>query len=635
MPSSKSTIDTYLEFHHEGDGLKKAAKGVSKFEEAGKKAGGGLSAFNVSLGNLASNGIQSVISGAGQAAGALFDFGAQAAEIASDARETESLLNSALGPAYDGFAEKVDAVGAATGRSTREFKQAVAPILAMTKAQGFAAEQAGAMSVQFGSAALDLNSYFNSTTGFEDLQSALAGSADTLQKYGINANVAALRQEALNLGLIEGKEELDQQTRSTALLALVQRQASDAMGDATRTAGDYANVQRALTDQFADFKAEVGSALIDAIAPAQKELLALGKDVLPVVAKWISEGVVAVTEFATGFAEIAAGAQQFAKENQFLVDSLSSVADQLNFLDLTPLEILLAPVGGGPLLEMISNIREAGAETLALTQATENLNNERSTGSSGRGGRGSFQTEPEPNISYANTDPFENLTTDSGFGNFTDGFIDEGVNVELGGFFTLVQENTQSTVDNFNQIRESISQTRSQIEGLSSADIVSALGDAENNAFDSFAEGLAGKGVSIQDQATALSAAGLGLEEVNVRIKDALEQGATDVALAYVDAGKPIEDALALLDDFQAQIDSAENPLDLAMNDTLGLQDALAELGSSTFAPKVTFEVDSTQIDEALSKLESLTGVESPVKAALASNSFVSNDIAGNRGRVQ
>ena len=139
MPSKRSTIDTYLEFHYEGGELVKATKHVKQFGDEGKKAGRDMFSFNVALGNLAADGIQSLVSGLGQAAGALVDFGLESAEVASDAKETESLLNNALGPAYDGFAASVEAVGDATGRSTREFKESVAPILAMTKAQGFAA----------------------------------------------------------------------------------------------------------------------------------------------------------------------------------------------------------------------------------------------------------------------------------------------------------------------------------------------------------------------------------------------------------------------------------------------------------------------------------------------------------------
>lgn len=635
MPSNKSTIDTYLEFHHEGNDLQKATKQVGKFEEAGRKAGDGISFLDVSLGNLASGGVESLLSGAGQAIGMLFEFGAQSAEIASDARETESLLNSALGPAYDSFADSVNAVGDATGRSTREFKQAVAPILAMTKAQGFASEAAGETSVAFGSAALDLNSYFNSTTGFEDLQSALAGSSETLQKYGINANVAALQQEALNLGLIDAIGPLDQQTRTTALLALVQRQASDAMGDATRTAGDYANVQRSLVDLWADFKAEVGDSLVDAIGPAQKELSVLAKQVLPEVAKRISAGVEAAVEFGSGIAQITAGVKGFVDENRFLVDILSETADQFNFLDLTPLELLLAPVGGNALLDAAEGIRQSGEETMALADATERLESARSTGSGGRGGRGSIiSPEPVDTSSFdtalkSTNNTLSNLNIGDAFGNF------ETSTDSLNSFFGTIDENTQASIDNVQQIGSAFSGLRDKIENLNTADILGSTGNAESGAIDLLAQSAGGLGLGLQDQASILESAGFAQSEIDTRARDILEQTVADYAAAFVQAGNPVEEALQLIDDFQAQIDSTDNPIDLAINDTLGLQEALAELGSSTFAPSVNFQVTGTEeLERAVALLNEVSGADSSVGAVL-NNSFVSNDIAGNTGRRQ
>lgn len=626
---ARSTIDTYLEFHYEGGDLVKATKHVRQFGDEGKKASSGVSILDISLGNLAANGIQSLISGAGQAVGMLVDFGAQAAEIASDARETESLLNNALGPAYEEFAKSVDAVGDSTGRSTREFKQSVAPILAMTKAQGFAADQAANMSVQFGQAALDLNSYFNSATGFEDLQSALAGSSETLQKYGIDVKEGALQQAALNMGLVESLGPLDTATRTTVLLAEVQRQAADAMGDATRTAGDYANVQRALTDEWRDFKGEVGDSLVTAIAPAQKQLLGFARDTLPEVAKSLDEVIQRTVKMSKGIVELGErtansdiGQAYAAFDEQFrrFEDSVNSFGNNL--------------ITGND-RSLIENLAEERIAQQELEAAILRVNEAVQQGAVRMG----TLSEQRAKFTAIDTSSFDaalqnSFNTSSGvsvgdaFGNF------ETSTSQLDAFFGTIDANTQTSIDNVQAIGSAFSGLREQIEGLGTTDILGSQGNAESNAFDLFTNSAQGLGLGLQDQAQILQAAGLAQAEIDTRARDILEQTVADYAAAFVQAGNPVEEALQLIADFQAQIDSADNPIDLAIDDTLGLQSALAELGNSTFTPSISFQVDTSQLDEALDKLESVTGFDSPVRAVV-NNSFVSDSIEGNRGRAR
>ena len=207
---------------------------------------------------------------------AVIEFGQESIEIAGTVGETTSLLQTSLGPAYEAFTAQVDAVSDATGRSALKFQEAVSPILAMQRSMGFAQEEAGNLSVAFGQAALDLESFFNTSTGFEDIQGALAGSSETLQKYGIDVRETTLQNRALELGLIDTRDEYDRQVRSLVILEEIQRQAADAMGDAARTAGSAVNQQRALTDQVFELKAAIGEELL----PVQEELVRVQREFL-------------------------------------------------------------------------------------------------------------------------------------------------------------------------------------------------------------------------------------------------------------------------------------------------------------------------------------------------------------------
>lgn len=61
------------------------------------------------------------------------------------------------------------------------------------------------------------------------IRSGIAGESEPLKQFGINASVAAIEQEALNLGLIKAGEEMNAQVKQQALLSLAYKQSSDAV----------------------------------------------------------------------------------------------------------------------------------------------------------------------------------------------------------------------------------------------------------------------------------------------------------------------------------------------------------------------------------------------------------------------
>jgi hypothetical protein len=107
-----------------------------------------------------------------------------------------------------------------------------------------------------------------------DIQSASAGSAETLLKYGIVAKEANIQQKALEMGLIKSKEEMTDAIRQEALYALALESSSAAIegfAEMQETASYKAQQNRAaikdLADQFGNDLLPIFKDVMDAIRP--------------------------------------------------------------------------------------------------------------------------------------------------------------------------------------------------------------------------------------------------------------------------------------------------------------------------------------------------------------------------------
>src|SRR5690606_31067061 len=104
---------------------------------------------------------------------------------------------------------------------------------------GFGAEQSRKFSQQLAQLALDFAS-FNNMSDAEAQQrfiSALSGSSEVLDMFGVNIKQAALEQELLQQGVKKAWTEVSEQEKAVARLSIIMRSMTDqgAVGDAVRT----------------------------------------------------------------------------------------------------------------------------------------------------------------------------------------------------------------------------------------------------------------------------------------------------------------------------------------------------------------------------------------------------------------
>ena len=132
------------------------------------------------------------------------------------------------------------------------------------KSMGLGDLESKKMSLSLVELAADLASFNNikPEEALEKLRAGLVGESEPLKSLGININEALLKEEALKLGLIKGKEALTASAKAQAAYSLILKQSTLAQGDFARTSTGLANQQRILDARIEDLKATLGTALL-------------------------------------------------------------------------------------------------------------------------------------------------------------------------------------------------------------------------------------------------------------------------------------------------------------------------------------------------------------------------------------
>lgn len=585
---------------------------LDRLKSGAKNAGDGIGVLDIAMGNLVAGAATATLDFLQQGAAAAFEFGKEAIDLASSAAETASLLDTVLGPSFESYEKQLNSIADATGASVNELKEGTKIFAVLAESAGFAQSEAANLAATTGGIALDLNSFFDKDNALEAIGQAYKGESEGLAQFGIDVRVAALEDVALRKGIIETGEALDKQSTILAVNAAIQEQAAKAMGDAARTADGFANTQRALNAEFQDFKVEVGQDLLEALAPAQKELLGMARTTLPAVADSLGKGIKSTTEFAVGLREMGAGAAQFVQESQLVKGAVIELVDQFNFLNLpvenlSPLGLLLAPVGGSSLLDGIEFLRQSGAETLALAEATERLNSTRSTGSGGRGGRGSFVQETESVENFVSTlqNPIDTLNeinelasttfSEVDFSSFTDAFGGE-------------------IVTDIDEIGNALDRVTTRVGGLIQKSAEFTTSDffgttVDEDGFFTEAAKAAGNNISIGTTIEFLREDGTPIEDIRETAGELLENQLAQSLAIKLDAGlideEQYKEQVATI---ASELESLEDPLLIVEQGAGAISDALNDLNSD-FQSTLTFQLEGyEELLNAKAIIEELSG---------------------------
>jgi hypothetical protein len=223
------------------------------------------------------------------AAGAAVDQLRQAVGAASDLNESINVTGLVFGEAAAGmdafFASSAENLGMAESAA----RQAAGNVGSLLGNLGFGAEEASEATQQLLTRAADLGSAFNAEPEevVTALGAALRGETEPARRFGIMLDKASVQAKAVEMGLADSTKEVDKNAEAQAALALMMEQSNKVAGDFANTADGQANAARIVSAQWEDFQAQLGQALLPAVAAVMSAF----KRLLPVLqsfGRWLA-----------------------------------------------------------------------------------------------------------------------------------------------------------------------------------------------------------------------------------------------------------------------------------------------------------------------------------------------------------
>lgn len=228
-----------------------------------------------------------VIAGGLAIGASLVAMGAKGIALASDAQEVQNKFDVVFGSMKEDTEEWASSYASAVGRSRNDTKKFLADQQDVLTGLGLSTETAGDFSKEIVSLGVDLASFQNMSDedAMNRLSSALRGSSDSAAGFGADISVATLKNSEYFKSLGKTYEELSQVEKMQLRLAVITAQSGNAIGDAERSAGGYANQLKALQSNIKDAGTDLGALLIP-VATAFVSLL--NEKVMPIVGDFVA-----------------------------------------------------------------------------------------------------------------------------------------------------------------------------------------------------------------------------------------------------------------------------------------------------------------------------------------------------------
>jgi len=227
-------------------GVQAADKQLKSFGTSAKTVAGAVGGFSLAIGT-----VKSVIG--------------PAITAASNMEESLSKVNVIFGRGAKDVERFARTAAKELGQSEQAVLNAAGAFGTFGKAAGLSGVDLATFSNDFTTLATDLAS-FNNTSPEEAVQAigaALRGEAEPLRRFGVLLNDATLKQEAMTLGIYDGKGALTAQQKILAAQAAIYKQTGDAQGDFMRTSDGLANSTRTLSATFQNLQAKFGAAFLE------------------------------------------------------------------------------------------------------------------------------------------------------------------------------------------------------------------------------------------------------------------------------------------------------------------------------------------------------------------------------------
>ena len=183
---------------------------------------------------------------------ALWGFGKQALQTASDLQEVQNVVDVAFGSMKQKCEDFAKTAITKFGMSELSAKQTASTYMAMADGIGIVEDTASDMAIQLAALSGDVASFFNisQSDAATKLKSVFTGETETLKELGVVMTQTNLKQYALSQGMNGNIESMDQASLAMLRYRFVMDALKNAQGDFARTSGSWANQTRILKEQF-------------------------------------------------------------------------------------------------------------------------------------------------------------------------------------------------------------------------------------------------------------------------------------------------------------------------------------------------------------------------------------------------
>ena len=195
----------------------------------------------------------------------IIEFGRTAINVASDIEESTNKVGVLYGEAAKDILDASKTAAQSAGLSERAYLDLAGSVGLLGQAAGKSGTDLSDFGRNLIARAADVGSFNNATTPevVEAFGAALRGEMEPARRFGVMLDDAALRAQALKMGLIETtKEALDPQAKSLAAYELIMQSTQVAAGDFANTSDGLANSQKIVGAQIENIQGQLGKSLL-------------------------------------------------------------------------------------------------------------------------------------------------------------------------------------------------------------------------------------------------------------------------------------------------------------------------------------------------------------------------------------
>ena len=310
---------------------------------------------------------------------------------AMESIETNNMFDTVFGDSANQMDAWVQKMNQTLGLGVTDTKRYTSTIMQMGKAMGLTGDEALNMSQKMATMAGDISSFYNADIAQvqQDLQSAISGSYETMDKYGVVLRQSTVEQFAYANGIATVGSELTNAQRVMATTLYIEQALGVANGDLARSINSPANQARILRANLQDLSVALGNCfmpILTVVLPILNRFISALATVINAVADFISK---LFSLFGVSVGGGGGGISSSSGVGGFLGDIAdsagnigSSLEDGLNKASGTGGKIADAMEKGA------QSAKEMRKHLLGVDQIN-NLSTDSSSGSGGSGGSGS------------------------------------------------------------------------------------------------------------------------------------------------------------------------------------------------------------------------------------------------------